>query len=73
MYALTVNHKDYIFTDNQQWQDNETFSVIAICDDEEYCIDYDVPDIPAGEEDRIDWETPSLISRLSDGAIVYTA
>lgn len=73
MYTLIVNNHNYAFADNQQWIDNDTFCVIAICDGEEYCIDYDAPDIPAGEENRIDWESPSLISRLSDGFMVYVA
>ena len=71
MYSIMVNNKIYIFTNDQQWQDNETFSVIAICDNDEYCVDYYVPDISEGEEDCIDWESPSLISRLSDGEVMY--
>lgn len=71
MYVLTKD-RDYTFTDNQQWLDNNTYSVIAICDGEEYCVDYDVPSIPQGEEFQIDWEEPSRIWHLSDGAVVYS-
>lgn len=71
MYVLTIN-RDYAFTDAQQWLDNDTFSVIAKCDGEEYCIDYDAPYIQQGEEEQIDWEEPSRIWRLSDGAVVYS-
>lgn len=72
MYVLTIN-KDYTFTENQQWLDNDTFSVIAKCDGEEYCVDYDAPCIPRDKEEQIDWEEPSRIWRLSDGVVVYSA
>ncbi len=73
MYKLTINNQSYIFTDNQQWLDNNTFCVIATCNGDEYCISYDVPTVPAGEENSIDWEMPSTIEWLSDGAIIYAA
>ncbi|WP_368269486.1 hypothetical protein [Enterocloster clostridioformis] len=71
MYNLTINNQNYVFTNNQQWLDNDTFSVIAICGDKEYCIDYDAPNAPEGEEENTDWEAPTLISRMSDGATIY--
>ena len=69
MYAIKLGGKEYVFTDRQQWLDNETFCVIATCDSTEYQIEYDAPDID--EPENIDWENPYLIERLSDGEVAY--
>lgn len=68
MYTILFAGLELVFTDNQQWADNDTFTVVSKSNDEEYWIDYDAREIQ--DQELIDWEDPEFIWK-ADGQLVY--